>query len=106
MNKHREPQKSRWKRFKQMNKRRLNQFQQERRIANLESKLADEVELAKLNSEQIADLMTELERKVERVLREQKKIKAMVMKSENSKTTQKVSLLAMFKRVLCSKGRP
>lgn len=64
------------------------------------------MELVKLNSEQIADLMTELERKVERVLREQKKIKAMVMKSENSKTTQKVSLLAMFKRVLCSKGRP
>lgn len=27
MNKHREPQKSRWKRFKKMNKRRQNQFQ-------------------------------------------------------------------------------
>lgn len=98
--------KARWNRFKKMNKRRVNQFQLEKRVANLESKLADEVELSRLNSGQIEDLMTALERKVERVLREQKKLKAMVMQAEKSKTTQKASLLAMFKRVLCSKGRP
>ena len=66
--------KSRWKRFKNMNKRRVNQFQLEKRVQNLESKLADEVELAKLNSEQIDDLLTELERKVEFVIRQNKQL--------------------------------
>lgn len=96
--------KSRWNRFKKMNKRRVSQFQLEKRVANLESKLADEVELAKLNSEQINDLLTALERKVERLLRQQDKLKARIIQLEK-KPTQKASLLAMFKKVLCSKGK-
>lgn len=101
--------KSRWNRFKQMNKCRVNQFQLEKRVANLErnleSKLADEIELAKLNSEQINDLFTALERKVARLLRQQDKLKERIIQLEK-KPTQKESLLRMFKKVLCSKGNP
>lgn len=101
--------KSRWNRFKKMNKRRVNMFLQEKRVANLESRLADEVELAKLNSEQIEDLLCTLERKVERVIKQNQKLKARVIKLEKgkqAKTTQKETLFAIFKRVLCSKGEP
>lgn len=97
--------KSRWHRFQKMNKRRVNQFQLEKRVANLESKLADEVELAKLNSEQINDLLSALERKVARLLRQQEKLKARIIQLEK-KPTQKESLFALFKKVLCSKGNP
>lgn len=99
--------KARWNRFKKMNKRRVNQFQLEKRVANLESKLAVEAELAKLNSEQINDLLTALERKVERMLRQQDKLKARIIQLEKKPTpTQKESLFALFKKVLCSKGNP
>lgn len=101
--------KSRWNRLnrlKKMNKRRLNLFLQEKRVANLESRLADEVELAKLNSEQIGDLLQALELKVNRLIRQNEKLKARVIKLENAKQTQKQGLLAMFKKVLGSKGNP
>lgn len=101
--------KSRWNRLnrlKKMNKRRLNLFLQEKRVANLESRLADEVELAKLNSEQIGDLLQALELKVNRLIRQNEKLKARVIKLEKAKQTQKQGLFAMFKKVLGSKGNP
>ncbi|HGO5816245.1 TPA: hypothetical protein ACK3JR_002164 [Mannheimia haemolytica] len=101
--------KSRWNRLnrlKKMNKRRLNLFLQEKRVANLESRLADEVELAKLNSEQIGDLLQALELKVNRLIRQSEKLKARVIKLEKVKQTQKQGLFAMFKKVLGSKGNP
>ncbi|HDL1112635.1 TPA: hypothetical protein PWU90_000795 [Mannheimia haemolytica] len=101
--------KSRWhrlNRLKKMNKRRLNLFLQEKRVANLESRLADEVELAKLNSEQIGDLLQALELKVNRLIRQNEKLKARVIKLEKVKQTQKQGLFAMFKKVLGSKGNP
>lgn len=93
--------KSRWNRLnrlKKMNKRRLNLFLQEKRVANLESRLADEVELAKLNSEQIGDLLQALELKVNRLIRQNEKLKARVIKLEKVKQTQKQGLFAMFKK--------
>ncbi|MDE8034623.1 hypothetical protein NYR75_02790 [Actinobacillus equuli subsp. haemolyticus] len=96
--------KSRWKRFKNMNKRRVNQFLLEKRVQNLESKLADEVELAKLNSEQIEDLITELERKVEFVIRQNKQLREQLLKPKKpKKKTQKESLFGLFKELLCGK---
>lgn len=97
--------KSRWNRFKKMNKRRVNQFLQAKKVADLESRLAYEVELAKLNSEQTNDLIQALELKVSRLVETQKKLKARIIKLESRKPTQKESLLAMFKKVLCSKGK-
>ncbi len=70
--------KSRWNRLnrlKKMNKRRLAVFAR-KAVANLESRLADEVELAKLNSEQDYDLPQALELKVNRLIRQNEKLKA------------------------------
>ncbi|STY91744.1 Uncharacterised protein [Mannheimia haemolytica] len=94
--------KSRWNRLnrlKKMNKRRLNLFLQEKRVANLESRLADEVELAKLNSEQIGDLLQALELKVNRLIRQNEKLKARVIKLEKVKQTQSKVCLQCLKGV-------
>ncbi|AIZ78739.1 hypothetical protein [Actinobacillus equuli] len=100
--------KSRWKRFKNMNKRRVNQFLLEKRVQNLESKLADKVELAKLNSEQIEDLLKQLERKVGLVVRQNQQLKEQLIllkqkKQKPKKKTQKESLFGLFKELLCGK---
>lgn len=96
----------RWRMNRNLQKRRVNLYFLEQRVANLESRLADEVELAKLNSEQIGDLLQALELKVNPLIRQNEKLKARVIKLENAKQTQKQGLLAMFKKVLGSKGNP
>lgn len=90
------------KRIKKINRRRLNNFLLQKRVAKLERNLADEIELSRLDSEQTNDLLTELERKVEWLIKQNERLK----QAGEPLQTQPKGLFAWLKAVLCSKGEP